>query len=366
MESAIEQRALTRQFFWQKVVIVIWITLFWLLVSFYQYFDRFFILLDRECIENYPHGPLVRNMLVSLLLGGLLGGTALVFIWEKWLRSLPFIKAIGYMFAWYCGLYVLLTFIAITTYDGADSPLHGQPFHKAILPAIFNIALLPNFIFWLCVMLVTLTFLLIREKFGPGVFGSFLLGKYFRPKKESRIFMFMDLKSSTTIAEELGEERYFEFLSDTFSTATPGIMVTKGEIYQYVGDEVVVTWPMALGLKQGNCIRCFKAMKELLNRNASKFQSKYGVMPQFKAGLHAGEVIAGEIGVIKREIVYTGDVLNTTARIQSKCNELGVDILVSETLAGKLDERGALFHFRNLGPLELKGKSDTVTVTTLG
>lgn len=365
MESIIQQKPLARQLFRSKIYTVLWITFFWLFVSFYQYFDRYAILLDNSCIDDtYPHLEYIQGLFISLILGGLFGGSALVFLWEKWLRRMPFFNAIAYMVGWYTILNLTLTLIAILTYQGPDSPLNDQPFHKAILPALFNINLLPNFLFWLGVVFLTLVFLLIRDKFGPGMFIAFLRGKYFRPRREERIFMFMDLRSSTTNAEDLEEEKYFNFLSDTFETATPGILGTKGEIYQYVGDEIVISWPMESGLKDDNCISCYYHMMSLINQRAAYFETTYNVKPHFKAGLHAGYVIAGEVGMIKREIVYTGDVLNTTARIQSKCNEMGVDLLISQTLANALNTGKELI-YETLGALDLKGKSKMVEVATV-
>ncbi|MGR3301112.1 MAG: hypothetical protein ACUZ8I_01275 [Candidatus Scalindua sp.] len=52
--------------------------------------------------------------------------------------------------------------------------------------------------------------------------------------------MFLDLKSSTTIAEEIGHRRYFEFISDFIADVTTPILNNHGEIYQYVGDEIVI------------------------------------------------------------------------------------------------------------------------------
>ncbi|MCE7991841.1 MAG: adenylate/guanylate cyclase domain-containing protein [Roseivirga sp.] len=90
---------------------------------------------------------------------------------------------------------------------------------------------------------------------------------------------------------------------------------------------------------------------------------KYGFIPEFKAGLHTGKVIAGEIGIIKRDITYSGDVLNTAARIQSKCNELGVPILASDSLF-KLFSADMPFRKKSLGEIELRGKALKVSLST--
>ncbi|MCO6480502.1 MAG: adenylate/guanylate cyclase domain-containing protein [Phaeodactylibacter sp.] len=157
------------------------------------------------------------------------------------------------------------------------------------------------------------TYLILVQSSVPAVFiAGFLAG-----------FLFLDIRSSTTIAEQLEEVQYFEFVKDFFQDVTPAILATKGEAYQYVGDEIVVSWPLDKGLRDNNCIHAFFEALRSIRGKVPHYQQKYGVSPSFKVGLHCGTVVTGEIGVIKRDIAHSGDVLNTAARIQSKCNELG-------------------------------------------
>jgi adenylate cyclase len=95
------------------------------------------------------------------------------------------------------------------------------------------------------------------------------------------------------------------------------------------------------------------------------FEDNFGVQPEFKAGLHYGNVMAGEIGVVKRDIAYSGDVLNTTARIQGKCNELRVDILLSKSLIDRLHAAIDKFTVQELGTIELRGKKEKVHLCTV-
>ncbi len=236
---------------------------------------------------------------------------------------------------------------------------------KTILHRVFNPAVIPTYLFWMAVTILTIFLLLIRDAFGPIRFVNFLKGKYLRPKREERIFMFMDLKASTTIAEKLGEEQYFNFLNDTFSIATPGILFTKGEIYQYVGDEIVISWSTKKGLQSANCIKCYLEMTELLKKKSEYFDKKYAIQPQFKAGLHYGNVIAGEMGIVKREIVYSGDVLNTASRIQSLCNEMGTEILLSKNLIQRMDLRFLEQKIKSMGDITLRGKKEKVALVAL-
>lgn len=65
---------------------------------------------------------------------------------------------------------------------------------------------------------------------------------------------------------------------------------------------------------------------------ASLYRREFGLVPTFRVGLHGGPIVAGECGDDKREIVYFGDTINTTARIQEACKELGRPLLVSGEL----------------------------------
>ena len=88
-------------------------------------------------------------------------------------------------------------------------------------------------------------------------------------------------------------------------------------------------------------------------------QKKYGLAPDFKAGLHVGEVTTGEIGALKKEIFYTGDVLNTTARVQGLCNEHDADLIITSDLLNRLDNPNQ-WSSEYIGELSLKGKSNPV------
>ncbi|GAB4246305.1 MAG: hypothetical protein Tsb0034_25190 [Ekhidna sp.] len=207
--------------------------------------------------------------------------------------------------------------------------------------------------------MVCLIYSAVSENLGHHVFLNFLTGKYHHPKKEERIFMFLDMKHSTTIAEQLGHEQYFNLLRDYYEVMSDPIINTMGEVYQYIGDEVVITWKAEKGLKDNNCIKCFRQIKENMKHHADVFQKKYGLVPDFKAGIHVGEVTTGEIGALKKEIFYTGDVLNTTARVQGLCNENNTDLIITSDLLNGLDNPNQ-WNAEYIGELPLKGKSKPV------
>jgi adenylate cyclase len=205
---------------------------------------------------------------------------------------------------------------------------------------------------------------LVGKKFGQGVLLQYVMGKYHTPREEERIFMFMDLRSSTRIAEQLDHKQYHNFLNDIFHDISEPIFEYRGEIYQYVGDEVVITWPIEAGIEQERCIRCFFAINALLERRNRFYLQRYGVEAKMKAGIHCGVVTTGEIGDLKTEIVFHGDAVNTTSRIQEMCNELRTSLLVS----GELLQRCSLsdkFVLEGGGTLKLRGKEKVIEVYSL-
>ncbi len=207
------------------------------------------------------------------------------------------------------------------------------------------------------VAFTVMTYFQIEKLIGKNMLANYLKGRYRRPKKEIRVFMFLDLKSSTTISEKLGNDSYYSFLNDAIYEMSASIIETKAEIYQYVGDEIVFTWPLEKGIRNNNCLRLYEKISEQLEIKKSYFQKNYGYQPKFKAAMHAGIVLAAEIGHIKKDIVYSGDVLNTTARMESLCNKYQADILISKSLLNLLDNKHEII-YEDLGAISLKGKDE--------
>lgn len=202
------------------------------------------------------------------------------------------------------------------------------------------------------------------QKLGPGVLGKWLRGYYHEPREEERIFMFLDMKDSTTLAEQLGNLRFSALVRDFFEDLTLPVLQTHAEVSHYIGDEAVLTWTIPKGRERANCLRLFFEFERAIARRAPYYRSAYGFVPEFKAGAHAGTVVATEVGEVKSEIVYHGDVLNTAARIQGLCNDLNERFLIS----GELAELLSPFEFAStaIGERELKGKSETVEIVAIG
>jgi adenylate cyclase len=228
--------------------------------------------------------------------------------------------------------------------------------------AFYTYWLLQKIPHWLLIFFVTLLVLELAEKYSPGVFKDILLGKYLKPRIETRIVMFVDLKDSTPIAEKLGSKEYFKFIRDFIYLVSIAMIEYSGRIYQYVGDEVVVSWTYSVANTK-NCMNALLETRRLLHKNSQRFRRRYGVLPDFRVGIHVGEVTIGEIGVIKKDIAMSGDTMNTTARIRTACSELNQKFIVSKAFAERLDFKQ--WQIEDLGPIDLKGKKEGVELVAL-
>lgn len=205
----------------------------------------------------------------------------------------------------------------------------------------------------------------VNKKFGPGILLKLFSGRYYNPRVEDRIFMFIDLKASTTIAEKLGHLKYSRLIQDCFYDVTDVVAKYKAEIYQYVGDEIVLTWELEKGIENDNCFKFFFEFRKKLEQMSDYYVEKYGIVPVFKAGMNCGTVTVAEIGELKKEIAYHGDVINTASRIQDLCNEHNKPFLISGNMYSKMPRTG-LFRFDLIGEILLKGKLKPVGVYSVG
>lgn len=294
------------------------------------------------------------SLLMAFTLGPLMGfiaGLAQVWIEEKLYRRVPIRRLILLRFIYglvFLAVLINLAYYAYQAYFGIDITISTFAFDKGS-GAIYFYVIATDF--------VLIVIRQVNLMLGEGNLGKLLRGKFYHPREEQRIFMFLDLQSSTTHAEKLGHIKYSSLIQDCFNDL--GVVIeNEAEVYQYVGDEAVLYWPIERGLRNGNAIEAFFRFKEQLKSKEADYQSKYGVVPYFKAGLHGGVVTVTEIGKYKKEIAYHGDAINTAARIQGKCNELETDFLISDSLMESF--KPYAYAFENAGEIHLKGKEQEI------
>lgn len=331
------------------------ITLAWVLVALLAALFESNVL-QQQGLPN-ELGELMRTHVLRAIFLGLAGGGLYMFVLRPRLRRIAFLPAFAIM---------ALLVLATITLSNAVVPLIVTANFSlmGMFDRVFDLTFLGHFLFYSLLLGVTMIGVRLSDQYGSGGLPM-LLGRYSKPRQEQRIFMFFDMRSSTRIAEELGHERYFNLLNDVYADITDPVIDTRGEIYQYVGDEVSVTWRLRRGVKDQRCLECFFRIREKLQQRAAHYLAAYGLVPEFKAGLHYGAVTAGEVGLVKKEPIFSGDAVNTAARIQNSCNRLGVDILVSKDLLDLLRLPEDRFTRKPMGEIALRGKKNPVGLWTV-
>mgnify|MGYP006287500079 CR=1 FL=1 len=196
------------------------------------------------------------------------------------------------------------------------------------------------------------------SKVGKRNFRSWLLGMLNKPLEQERLFLFIDMKSSTSIAEQLDHKKFSRLVRDVFNDLEV-VGNYQGEIYQYLGDGAIVVWNIKEGLSGNNFLRAYYAFKKVIHRRRSYYTRKYGQQPVFKAGAHAGRVMVLQVGQDRRDISYNGDTINTAARIESQCNKLKQEVLISGALYNRISGRKG-FQFKHAGNVKLNGKKKSI------
>ncbi len=343
---------------------------------FWFCFALIYALLEKGLLGDLSHYPSTGNpydfkgnlivILVSSSSIGLLVGIFEISYLRKQFLDYSFSKKLLYKTIIYVS--ILIGFILLNTIVSNAIRLDAGLLHPTVWSNTWvfftNFAFLSVCPYIAVIILISLFFNEVNDNVGHEILTNFFTGKYHHPIEEERIFMFLDMKSSTTIAEQMGHVKYFEMLKTYYADLSEPILQFAGEVYQYVGDEIIISWNLADQVQECNCLECFYAMKEILQRQSKKYQQAYGLVPEFKAGIHLGKVTTGEIGVIKKHIMFTGDVLNTTARIQGLCNRFDVDVLISKDLREKLNP-SAKYVYTSLGAVTLRGRDEQVEIFSL-
>ena len=302
-------------------------------------------------------GPTLRGFFIGFLVGTSIGLCEEFLFLEKFRK-----KSYLFLLVFRSVVYsILIAFFELFINSLSNFLTKDMGINESFYTAVYR----ENFLRDLVIIVITSTALIaliqIRRLHRPGDLIKYVTGRYHLPEEVNKIFLFIDLKSSTAIAEKIGNTQYSSFLIDYYHDMTGAILMSKAEIYQYIGDEIILTWNFNNGIKHARCINCFFDIMNSIEMNRETYLKKYGHYPQFKAALHAGSVSVTWIGTIKKEIVYHGDVVNTTARIQDECNKHDQKFLISEYMLNNI-ELPEYLRSEFVGELQLKGKEKKVKI----
>lgn len=207
--------------------------------------------------------------------------------------------------------------------------MQSDAFHHFIFEEDFNAIVAYTF----AAVFIVIINRQVSRKMGSGELFNYVIGRYHKPKREHRIFLAIDLRSSTPIAEKLGDLMYHEFLKRYFYDLTFSIASHEGQIYRYVGDQVTITWLLPSGLRRDNAVNCFFSAQKFLHEQQAFYLNKFGVAPTFRGALDMGEVLTAEVGLDKQQLVFYGDVMQRLPDIEKACKHENQDLLISEYVA---------------------------------
>jgi adenylate cyclase len=231
-------------------------------------------------------------------------------------------------------------------------------------PSLYRPGILSDVVFSIAATFVFVSLTTIVQVIGPNVLGSLLTGRYYRPREEQRIVVFLDLVGSTGIAEAIGNLRFHALLSETFTRLARIVTDFGGEVHRYVGDALIATWPLGTLQENARPIRCLFACRDALEAARSDLLSRHGYIPGFRASIHCGPLVAGEVGGFKREIALLGDAMNTAARLEQACRSTGHALLASKPLLDRAEIPVGIVA-TSLGSHLLRGKSERLELFAL-
>ncbi|MEM7107162.1 MAG: adenylate/guanylate cyclase domain-containing protein [Bacteroidota bacterium] len=201
-----------------------------------------------------------------------------------------------------------------------------------------------------CINIILLSFM---DWHGSANFSSIISGKINISKEENRVFLFVDLNSSTKIALKIGTEKYAQLIDFCFDHLRKLSKQYKAEIYQYVGDEMVLSWSSFEAFKSLDGWKLFLDFKSSLHKHEEELHLTYGLVPSFKAALSEGLVYSTIIGTEQKHKAYYGQPLNRASRMLEKCKVFQVDFLTDIPPSKAAHQRD--FHFKYISSARLRG-----------
>ncbi len=207
---------------------------------------------------------------------------------------------------------------------------------------------------------ITMGMLKVIDMVGQKHFLDFIFGTYHQPVERQRIVLFLDMVGSSAMAEKLEPKKSMDLIGRFIYDCSFIFRIHGGDILNYTGDGLVVLWPR----NQPNS--ALSAVYKLRNHFSSKqvrhkYWKRFGVVPDFRIGLHAGQIVLNQIGEEKLFIGLYGDVVNTAARLEQMNKEVGTTVLLSADVTQGLNQSWKAL-LKPIGEKEVRGRDETIYV----
>jgi len=180
-------------------------------------------------------------------------------------------------------------------------------------------------------------------------------------EKKTVAILFCDIRGFTSASENKPPEEIVFELNEYFNFMDDAISSVSGTIDKFIGDAIMAVFGGVIPIENPSsaALAASRLMQENLDR-LNENRSKRG-LPKIRngIGLHYGEVFLGAIGSENRkDYTVIGDIVNTTARIESLCKEFKVSLLMSEPFYDQLPETNQNECYK-LAETQLRGKKES-------
>lgn len=169
--------------------------------------------------------------------------------------------------------------------------------------------------------------------------------------------LFLDIKSFTSMAEQLSSVEIFNLFNSLMSYFNPVILKYEGFIDKYIGDAI-----MALFEDADNALKAALGMLSALDK-FNKQREKENLVPvSVGIGINTGSLIVGTVGFETRmDCSVISDAVNIGSRVETLTREFDIDLLISSQTHAQLTTKEKYF-LRDLGLMTIKGKAQPIKV----
>jgi len=174
--------------------------------------------------------------------------------------------------------------------------------------------------------------------------------------------LFSDVRSFTTITEELGAQGTVKLLNDYFTIMVDCITDEGGMLDKFIGDAMMCIFgtPVPHEDDPDRAVRAAIRMMTDLKTFNEKRANEGKMAIDHGMGINTDSIVSGNIGSPKRmDYTVIGDGVNLAARIESACKQYGAHILISEFTYKAVK---ATYRTRQVDYVIVKGKTEPVGV----
>ncbi|PIV30032.1 MAG: adenylate/guanylate cyclase domain-containing protein [Zetaproteobacteria bacterium CG_4_9_14_3_um_filter_49_83] len=204
----------------------------------------------------------------------------------------------------------------------------------------------------------------ITKHMDPGVADQLLAGgdDILGGRSTKATVLFSDIRSFTTLTEELGAQGTVHLLNEYFTLMVECIQDEGGMLDKFIGDAIMAAFgvPVAHDDDEDRALRCAIRMQtDLRSWNERRaMEGKQAV--DIGIGLNTDTIVTGNIGSPKRmDYTMIGDGVNLASRLESACKQYASRILISENTRKLLK---GIYRIRDIDMVVVKGKTEPVRI----